>query len=251
MKMLIGLIFLAHSAWAQVSLLSEPLLKIPELPSHMQDVLSRKKVFQDKSILEQEQPLAKYSEKQIANLAKSLDDQFKKTLDPLSEGVPSCQSSEIENYLLALQTAGQFNECAQIANQCMGQTQGPRPFLIAALCESSRFSYSGADYFFIKATDPKWNQSSDYTEALFQHASYSLFGHHENQVDTILSQIPGSSAEERKLMAEAPFNEYDYKEDLFVPGYFEIAAKKVKQVYKKSIIFLLIFFKKFSSLEQN
>ena len=196
MKWIFGFIFIVSTAEAQLSMLPENLKPIPTRQNLSQQdahIQKFKKLFSDKG---SEQ---KYSEQQFTDLALILDSQFQKTLAPLAGSAPTCESKEIENYLLALQTAGRFDDCAQLAASCQASTTSPKTFLIAALCASNRYIYSSADLFFEKATDPKFANSPDYLESIFQRASYSLYGHHEDQVDGILALIPNSTPADRML----------------------------------------------------
>lgn len=186
-KIIMGLLFSSLGAFAQLSMLPEPMKAIPVLTkSHTSHIFIN-------------EFLNTFSEKQITELAALLETQFKKTLTPLTQPSPTCEKPELESYLLALQTSGRFDECKALAESCRDKTIGPKPFLIAALCASSRYQYAEADHFFEMATDPRWNTSSDYLENLFQRAAYSLYGHHEDQVDGILAQIPNSNQQSRKM----------------------------------------------------
>lgn len=191
MKLLLCLFFFSTVTHAQMALLPEPLKAIPELPTKKSSIFDQ---FSFK--LE----TLNYSEDQINKLAIELDNQFKKALLPLQQQTPACnQSPQIENYLIALQTSGQLDLCSQVAKSCENKTSSPKPFLVAALCESARYAYNRADYFFELATNPVWKNSADYQEAIFQRASYSLFGHHETLVDGILSLMPNTNAQNRKF----------------------------------------------------
>ena len=199
MKSVLLFLFVAATAKAQLSLLPENLKAVPALPILRSSSLQDSHIQKFKKLFTHAVPVQIYSEDQFTQLASILDSQFQKSLAPLSSQAPACENKEIENYLLALQVAGRYADCAKLAASCQNKTTGPKPFMIAALCESTRYIYSNADLFFELATDPKWSTSPDYLESIFQRASYSLYGHHEDQVDGILSQIPNSTPEDRKM----------------------------------------------------
>jgi hypothetical protein len=134
------------------------------------------------------------TEDQVLKLSQILSSQFKSTLAILQKPVPGCTSSDLQDYLLALQTAGRFDECSQIALSCEKQSQNSAVFLTAALCESTRYRYSQADHFFTLATQDSFQSLASYPEAVLQRASYSLFGIHETDVDAILAKMPAGSA---------------------------------------------------------
>jgi hypothetical protein len=190
-------LFLCSLAQAQLSMMPELHRPIPDLPN-LNQTFQKRPNQTDFPILGNFRPTA-YTEKQITELASLLNLQFTKTLAPLNFQVPSCESENLEKYLLALQTAGRFDECTQIALRCVSQIHDSKPFLIAALGEASRFQYAQADLLFEMATDPLFKLTAPYTEALFQRASYSLFGHHENLVDGILELIPEASKADIRL----------------------------------------------------
>ncbi len=199
MKILLASFFLGCLSWGQVSLLPEPLLNIPELPGSIENKIPHRHHKKINQVPLPDDTAVNYTEKNVSDLALILNSQFKKALAPLDLQAPACGDDELDSYILALQVAGNFSECARIAATCQGQTKTPRPFMLAGLCEASRFQYTQADYFFNFASDLSWNKSSDYMEALFHRASYSLLGHHEDKVDGILARIPNSTPEQQKM----------------------------------------------------
>lgn len=141
-----------------------------------------------------------FSQAQVRNLAQALDQQFQHSQRILDGPRPLCQSSEITSYLLALQIKGDLESCHDLARQCEQSAITPYVSLMGALCNSTRYNYTASEQFFEKATDRnRWQNHPDFSEAVIQRAAYSLYGHAEDQVDSILSLLPQTSERDQRL----------------------------------------------------
>lgn len=170
-------------AQAQMALMPEPPRAVP----HVKDLQSPSNRLRAKHFISQDKAA------QLADqVAQNLSSQFKKALKPLEGDTPSCQQKRAVDYLNALRVAGRFQECSDFASQCQGQTSlaSPLIFTVGGLCEADRMNFKKADVLFDLSGDKSFINSNDYPEALFQFASYAIFGYRESESLEILSRSP-------------------------------------------------------------
>ncbi|MFN8791868.1 MAG: anthrax toxin lethal factor-related metalloendopeptidase, partial [Bdellovibrionales bacterium] len=190
--LLLCFLFQSLGAQAQVPLLPETSRPLPKLDPDHTHVTPLKK--QRLSISPQRDP---------QRLAQALETQFQNTLRILESPEPTCASPTLPDFLLALLTRGELDRCSALAARCGGPAQAasPRVALFGALCESTRFQFAEARLHFERATAPQWPASPELEEAVYQYASFALYGIFESQVDRILSRIPAWDPAQRKLWA--------------------------------------------------
>ena len=125
----------------------------------------------------------------VDRLAAHLKSQFEYYAALSTQNAPPCSGEKADDYALALQVKGRFDDCVQYARACATEKNvaSPRVMARGAACLAVRYQFDEADRLYKAATDSHFADSPDYADVVYDYASFSMYGIQARRVPEILA----------------------------------------------------------------